>query len=122
MLTSVQRREVTIGNEQVSRGGATIRGEPYALPLGRLERWPSDHVDGFRGPLAAERFEGGQSNPTYKLVAATGNRYPYRYCDYLLLTIRLTIDLDLSTQAEIRINDADFAKRRTRIIRSFDLH
>ncbi|HYZ42115.1 MAG TPA: phosphotransferase, partial [Stellaceae bacterium] len=31
-----------------------------------------DHVDGFRGPLATERFEGGQSNPTYKLVAATG--------------------------------------------------
>ena len=72
MITSVQRREVTIGNEQVSRGGATIRGERYALPLGRLERWLSDHVDGFRGPLAAERFEGGQSNPTYKLVAATG--------------------------------------------------
>src|SRR5215813_6935821 len=41
-------------------------------PLGRLERWMRDHVDGFRGPLAAERFEGGQSNPTYKLVATTG--------------------------------------------------
>ena len=31
-----------------------------------------DRVDGFRGPLTAERFEGGQSNPTYKLAAATG--------------------------------------------------
>jgi hypothetical protein len=31
-----------------------------------------DRVAGFRGPLAAERFEGGQSNPTYKLAAATG--------------------------------------------------
>jgi len=41
-------------------------------PLGRLERWMRDHVDGFRGPLAAERFEGGQSNPTYKLLAASG--------------------------------------------------
>jgi len=31
-----------------------------------------DHVDGFCGPLAAEQFEGGQSNPTYKLVAGSG--------------------------------------------------
>ena len=63
---------MTIGNEQNSRGGATIRGERSALPLGRLERWMRDHIDGFRGPLAAERFEGGQSNPTYKLVTTTG--------------------------------------------------
>jgi len=63
---------MTIGNENASRSGVTIRGEGYALPLGRLERWMRDHVSGFRGPLDAERFEGGQSNPTYKLVAATG--------------------------------------------------
>jgi aminoglycoside phosphotransferase (APT) family kinase protein len=31
-----------------------------------------EHVAGFHGPLAAERFEGGQSNPTYKLAAASG--------------------------------------------------
>src|SRR5271169_4348740 len=63
---------MTVGNEHASRSGVTIRGEDYALPLGRLERWMRDHVDAFRGPLAAERFEGGQSNPTYKLAAATG--------------------------------------------------
>jgi aminoglycoside phosphotransferase (APT) family kinase protein len=63
---------MTSGNGPVPSGGATIRGEEHGVPLGRLERWMRDHVDGFRGPLAAERFEGGQSNPTYKLVAATG--------------------------------------------------
>lgn len=26
------------------------------------------HVDGFEGPVQAEMFKGGQSNPTYKLV------------------------------------------------------
>jgi aminoglycoside phosphotransferase (APT) family kinase protein len=31
-----------------------------------------DHVDGFRGPLAAEQFAGGHSNPTYKLLADSG--------------------------------------------------
>jgi len=63
---------MTIGDGRVPGGGATIRGERDDLPLGRLERWMRDRVDGFRGPLAAERFEGGQSNPTYKLAAATG--------------------------------------------------
>jgi aminoglycoside phosphotransferase (APT) family kinase protein len=63
---------MTIGDGRVPCGGATIRGEQHDLPLGRLEYWMRDHVDGFRGPLAAERFEGGQSNPTYKLVANTG--------------------------------------------------
>jgi aminoglycoside phosphotransferase (APT) family kinase protein len=61
---------MTIGNGQVP--SATIRGQQPDLPLGRLEGWMRDHVGGFRGPLAAERFEGGQSNPTYKLVAGTG--------------------------------------------------
>jgi len=64
-------REMTIGNGRVPVGAKTIRGERDDLPLGRLEQWMRDHVDGFRGPLAAERFEGGQSNPTYKLVAAS---------------------------------------------------
>jgi aminoglycoside phosphotransferase (APT) family kinase protein len=31
-----------------------------------------DHVTGFRGPVAAEWFEGGQPNPIYKVVAASG--------------------------------------------------
>src|SRR5467141_4166356 len=45
----------------------------HDLPLGRLEAWLRRHVDGFRGSLAAERFAGGQSNPTYRLSAGSGN-------------------------------------------------
>jgi len=45
----------------------------HDLPLDRLETWLRGHVAGFRGPLTAERFAGGQSNPTYKLTAASGN-------------------------------------------------
>ena len=47
------------------------------LSLDRLEAWLGGHVEGFRGPLAAERFAGGQSNPTYRLVASSG-RYVLR--------------------------------------------
>jgi aminoglycoside phosphotransferase (APT) family kinase protein len=43
------------------------------LPLKRLESWMSDHIEGFRGPLTAEPFEGGQSNPTYRLYSGAGS-------------------------------------------------
>jgi aminoglycoside phosphotransferase (APT) family kinase protein len=42
------------------------------LPLGRLEAWLRGQVAGFAGPIAAERFAGGQSNPTYKLESPSG--------------------------------------------------
>ena len=42
------------------------------LPLDRLDAWLRRHVEGFRGPIQAERFAGGQSNPTYKIAAASG--------------------------------------------------
>ncbi|HTZ37227.1 MAG TPA: phosphotransferase [Stellaceae bacterium] len=44
----------------------------HDLALDRVERFLAAQVAGFRGPLRAERFAGGQSNPTYRLVAASG--------------------------------------------------
>ncbi|KWR75059.1 phosphotransferase [Cupriavidus sp. IDO] len=33
-----------------------------------LEAWMARHVEGFAGPLTVEQFNGGQSNPTFRLV------------------------------------------------------
>ena len=44
----------------------------HDLPLDRLDAWLAGNVAGFRGPVAAERFAGGQSNPTYRLASASG--------------------------------------------------
>jgi aminoglycoside phosphotransferase (APT) family kinase protein len=33
-----------------------------------LERWLTQNLAGFAGPLSVEMFKGGQSNPTYKLI------------------------------------------------------
>jgi aminoglycoside phosphotransferase (APT) family kinase protein len=44
----------------------------HDLPLDRLEAWLRDHIEGFRGPVAAERFAGGQSNPSYRLQTGSG--------------------------------------------------
>jgi len=43
--------------------------EPY-LPA--LQDWMRDHVPGFRGTLHVQAFEGGQSNPTFRLSALSG--------------------------------------------------
>lgn len=38
-----------------------------------LATWLEAHVDGFRGPVVAARFEGGQSNPSWRLEAPGGD-------------------------------------------------
>ena len=37
-----------------------------------LSAWLEQHLADFRGPIALTKFEGGQSNPTYRLDAASG--------------------------------------------------
>ena len=48
-----------------------------ALDRGRLAAYLESHVPGFRGPLTAAKFAGGQSNPTFRIEAASG-RYVLR--------------------------------------------
>lgn len=47
------------------------------LDTARLTDWMAANVAGFEGPLAYEKFAGGQSNPTYRIDAASG-RYVLR--------------------------------------------
>jgi aminoglycoside phosphotransferase (APT) family kinase protein len=47
------------------------------IPVAALQSYLSDHLDGFDGPLTAERFKGGQSNPTYSLTTP-GRSYVLR--------------------------------------------
>ena len=37
-----------------------------------LTAWMAQNVDGFRGPLTLTRLKGGQSNPTWRIEAASG--------------------------------------------------
>ena len=46
--------------------------DPLALPEVELAAYLEQHIDGFRGPLTATKFKGGQSNPTYLIEAASG--------------------------------------------------
>lgn len=42
------------------------------LDEARLGNWLAANVPGFAGPFAVEKFPGGQSNPTYRIDAASG--------------------------------------------------
>lgn len=41
--------------------------ERHRFDIAKLERYMESHVAGFQGPLTAEQFKGGQSNPTFLL-------------------------------------------------------
>jgi aminoglycoside phosphotransferase (APT) family kinase protein len=51
--------------------------EAHRFDVAALERYMAQHVAGFEGPLSAEQFRGGQSNPTFLLTARSG-RYVMR--------------------------------------------
>lgn len=47
--------------------------DAHAFDEGVLASYLERHVEGFRGPLRAKKFSGGQSNPTFRLEAASGD-------------------------------------------------
>jgi len=51
--------------------------DAHAFDLDALAAYLRERLPGFRGPLAVEQFKGGQSNPTYKLMA-DGREYVLR--------------------------------------------
>ena len=50
---------------------------PQQLDIARLTQYLEQHIPGFEGPVDAEKFAGGQSNPTFLLNAKSG-RYVLR--------------------------------------------
>ena len=61
--------------DQFTGSGAV--SQQHAFDTAALERWLTDHLPGFAGPLTVEQFKGGQSNPTFKLVTP-GRQYVMR--------------------------------------------
>lgn len=51
--------------------------DAFELNIDKLTPYLQESITGFQGPLSAEKFAGGQSNPTY-LLTATSGRYVLR--------------------------------------------
>jgi aminoglycoside phosphotransferase (APT) family kinase protein len=57
--------------------GAELVAPVHPVDLPALAAYLRAHVTGFRGEVVVEQFQGGQSNPTYR-IAAGGERYVLR--------------------------------------------
>jgi len=57
--------------------GATLVAPIHAFDIEALAAYIREHVGAFDGPLDVEQFQGGQSNPTYRVVAG-GERFVLR--------------------------------------------
>src|SRR6202163_194309 len=51
--------------------------ETHRFDVAALERYMAGHVAGFEGPVTVTQFQGGQSNPTYRL-SSPGGEYVLR--------------------------------------------
>lgn len=72
-----------------------------AVDLRRLAAWLREHVPGFHGELRLERFEGGQSNPTYKIVAESGTYVLRRKPPGALLPSAHAVDREFRVMAAL---------------------
>jgi aminoglycoside phosphotransferase (APT) family kinase protein len=48
------------------------------LDIESLSNYLEQQISGFKGPVTAEKFDGGQSNPTFKISSADGQPYVLR--------------------------------------------
>jgi aminoglycoside phosphotransferase (APT) family kinase protein len=71
------------------------------LDEARLTDWMAANVDGFVGPIHLTKFKGGQSNPTYKITAASGNYVLRRKPFGPLLPSAHAVDREYRVQAGV---------------------
>lgn len=69
------------------------------LDEARLAEWLEANVSGFEGPLQLTKFKGGQSNPTYKIAARSGNYVLRRKPFGPLLPSAHAVDREFKVQA-----------------------
>lgn len=71
-----EQEERTIDRQQQFSGTGPVR-EGFELNIEALQRYMKKHVEGFRGTIELSQFKGGQSNPTYQVMAG-GKKYVLR--------------------------------------------
>ncbi|POF33760.1 phosphotransferase family protein [Roseibium marinum] len=78
--------------------------------LEALDTWLEVHLPGFRGPLRAEKFDRGQSNPTYRLRAASGDYVLRRKPPGVLLKSAHAVEREFRVQKALAGSDVPVAR------------
>lgn len=72
--------------------------------------WMAEHIPGFRGPISVEKFATGQSNPTFKLTAASGAYVLRRKPPGQLLKSAHAVDREFRVQSALAGTDVPVAR------------
>ncbi len=75
-----------------------------------LARYLETNVEGFKGPLKATKFDGGQSNPTFKIEAASGDYVLRRQPPGKLLKSAHAVDREYRVLDALKDTDVPVAK------------
>jgi aminoglycoside phosphotransferase (APT) family kinase protein len=68
-MQSIDRQDEFLGTTPVRKG--------FELDIKSLQQYMEKHVEGFKGKIELTQFKGGQSNPTYQIIAG-GKKYVLR--------------------------------------------
>jgi aminoglycoside phosphotransferase (APT) family kinase protein len=83
-----------------------------ALDLAAVSAWMAAHLPGVIGPVAAEKIAGGQSNPTYRIQAGSGDYVLRRKPPGTLLKSAHAIDREYRVQAALAGSPVPVARMR----------
>jgi len=81
-----------------------------ALDLTALAAWMETHMPGITGPLDAETFSGGQSNPTYRLTTPTARLVLRRKPPGVLLKSAHAVEREYRVQRALAATDVPVAR------------
>ncbi len=80
------------------------------LDTDAVDRWLAAHLPGYAGPLKAEKFAGGQSNPTFRLKTPGGSYVLRRKPPGTLLKSAHAVDREFRVQKALAGTDVPVAK------------
>ncbi|MGH1355464.1 MAG: phosphotransferase family protein [Thalassovita sp.] len=84
--------------------------DPTKLDTDAVATYLADHLPGFQGPLSAEKFNVGQSNPTFRLITPTDTYVLRRKPPGVLLKSAHAVDREFRAQSALQGSDVPVAK------------
>lgn len=84
--------------------------DTQTLDTAAVTAWAKDHVQGFQGPVEAEKFNVGQSNPTFRLTTPAGAYVLRRKPPGQLLKSAHAVDREFRVQSALAGTDVPVAR------------
>ena len=84
--------------------------ETSILDTKAVDNWLAEHMPGYVGPSQAQKYEGGQSNPTFRLRASSGVYVLRRKPPGVLLKSAHAVDREFRVQKALFSSDVPVAR------------